>query len=82
MDFSVHAVLTLTRKTFLALTSRALSVSSVLALFFRPLGSNESVSRELTLAVGVVFAFAGDSSSPDLRFDLLGGIVAFNCGAM
>ena len=73
MELTVCAFLALTRKLFLALTSPSPLASSVLAVFFRLLGSSESVSCELTLAVGV-------SSSPDLRIDPLGGIVVFGLG--
>jgi hypothetical protein len=77
VKLSVCAVLAVTGKPFLVLTSPSPSASSTSAFFFRFLGSNESVSCEPTLTAGVVCAFASASSSPNLRFDLLGGIVVF-----
>jgi hypothetical protein len=81
---SVYAILMLTIAIFLALTSPSPSPSSASASVFvlRLLGSDENVPRELLLTIEVEFASAGTSSSPDLRFDLLGGILVPGHGVM
>lgn len=79
MELSVYAVLVITIERLLARTSPTTSsfLASASAFLFRLLGSDENTSREFSLIVGLVFASADVSSSPDLRFDPLDGIVMY-----